>query len=158
MKKNVIAAAAACVLLGAVLMSGCGAEETPETTPEASTTETTLAEAGQDICTVETPCGELHFQARWSDYMQIRQEQEGDTHRVFFMARLNEKDYPLFDLAIGPAADETDTMVLTDEQGIRHRVDVNMEESMEYAELDSNGQEILYSMQEQINFIIENMK
>lgn len=110
----------------------------------------------KDICTVETIYGELHFQALWSDYMQIEQKQEGDVVQVFFLARLNEQDYPLFDLTISPTASEGQ-LVLTDTLGAKHGVDVNMEASMEYENLDSNGQEILYSMQEQVNFIIENL-
>ena len=109
------------------------------------------------VCSVETGYGELHFQDRWSPYMQIRQEQEGDVVRVYFMAHLDEKDYPLFDLTIRPEPGTDDRLQLTDASGGKHAVEVNMEESIEHEELDSAGQELLYSMQEQVNFIIENL-
>ena len=131
----------------------------PEQTEPAQTTPTAPPQTTplQDVCSVETVYGELHFQVQWSPYMQIRQEQEGDRVRVYFLARLNEKDYPLFDLTISADPGSEGQLQLTDFAGGKHGVEVNMEETLEHEELDAAGQELLYSMQEQVNFIIENL-
>ena len=162
-----------CALLTGTVLSGCGAEETEVSTttvtteatqpttaaPEEQSSEATQPEMPLDeVCTVETPYGELHFQAQYSPYMKIRQEQEGDVLKVFFLAELNGKEYPLFDLTISDKTGEDDQLLLTDDMGVQRSVDVYMADNLEHEELDSSGQQILYSMQEQINFILQNMK
>ena len=130
---------------------------------EAPTEETTQPQqleptpVDEQTCEVETIYGSLYFRTDWSEYMQIQQLQQDDTLKVSFLARVNEKDYPLFDLLIHKDQGEA-PFVLTDSQGNPHGVDVRVEQQLEHEELDENGQRILYAMQEEINFVLENLK
>lgn len=163
MKRNLLVAL--CLLL--LVFTGCGqkAEETAQQ-PEAATeapdvqeTEETPVETTvrYDIMVVNTPYGDLYYQEQWSDNMVVEQKEEGDLVRVSFLAKFNGLKYALFDLVIGGGEEES-VATITDAAGTVRNVSVNFLELGEYPELSEDDQNQLYAMQEDINYVIENIK
>ena len=106
---------------------------------------------------VNTPYGDLYYQEQWSDNMVVEQKAEGDLVRVSFLAEFNGLKYALFDLVIGGGEEES-VATITDAAGTVRNVSVNFLELGEYPELSEDDQNQLYAMQEDINYVIENIK
>lgn len=133
-------------------------QETQATQPT-EITEPGASESIEDlnVGVVTTPYGTLYYHEQWRTYMQTHQQMEGDTLTVSFLAKINEVEYPLFQVIIGHP-DAEPMAQLTDEQGIKRNVYVTVEEYPEYAQLDEGNQRLLYAMQEEVNFVFENIK
>lgn len=171
-----IAVLCVCMLLAAWL-TGCNVQEPATTTdsaptqqptdtqPQANTTVPTVTTVTtapteptvENGVTVRTKYGFLFYQDQWEECMVVTQTDDGDCITVVFEAQINEIRYPLFRVVIGTS--EGDPVgQLTDAQGKQHDVFVYPDEIGEYAELTDGEQNRLYAMQEEINFLIENLK
>lgn len=106
---------------------------------------------------VYTKYGKLYYQDQWVDFMRTVQTEEGKNLVVSFVAEFDGVKYPLFQLIIGEC-DGDPIGQLTDDQGVKHNVFVAMEEIGELTQLTEGEQNRLFAMQEEINFIIENLE
>lgn len=106
---------------------------------------------------VHTKYGKLYYQDQWADFMRTVQTEEGKNLVVSFVAEFDGVKYPLFHLTIGEY-DGDPIGQLTDAQGVKRNVFVTMEEIGELSQLTEGEQNRLFAMQEEINFIIENLE
>lgn len=148
--------------------AGCGNQgEVELTDPSTETTEQTEAAPDEtqeeqipedtNVVVVSTPYGELRYQEQWVEFMKTKQEMEGDILYVTFAAEFNGLEYELFELVIGEDGEDPVTQI-TDAEGTKRNVNVNFTELVEYPELAEDEQNRLYAMQEDINFVVENIK
>lgn len=170
MRRRVLVCAVSILMLAAVL-TGCGSkpeqvESTAVTEAQTQATEaeeTTIAtEAVQetvppDCVVVSTPYGNLQYQDQWMEFMSVDQVRNGDDLVVTFSALINDVKYPLFELTIG-AGDGNAAGQITDANGVRRDVYVHMMEIVDTAALTDSEQNRIFAMQEDINYVIENLK
>lgn len=162
MKKIRIAAVLISVLAAAGMFAGCDEQIyqtlTPQQTYQTEQTEQTQqTQLDPNMVVVSTPYGDLYYQEQWEGYMKTEQVIEGSSVKVCFTAQVGDGNYPLFEVTIGEG--EGDAVgQLTDSDGKKRNVYVSVEESIEHAELTDEQQRRLYAMQEDINFVIENLK
>lgn len=166
----------ACLLLCLLVVTGCGrkpvqSETLPEKVEVTAPAETVVApvetnvqetiaqetEPRYDVVVVNTAYGDLCYQEQWYERMRVRQEEQGDLLLVRFLAEFNGVEYALFELMLGVPAEEA-YVFITDQAGTARGVGVNFLELGEYPELSEDDQNQLYAMQEDINFVIENIK
>lgn len=164
-----------CLLLILAAFTGCGKSEEKKTqVPEEKPAMETVMQTGAAMETeavaeteegvripnaiaVSTPYGKIYYQEQWAEFMKVEQLSEDDILRVRFVAEINGADYPLFALNIG-TAEEDAIAQLTDADGVQRNVQVIMEENGDYQGLSAEEQNRLCAMQEEINFVIENLK
>lgn len=157
------------------MLTGCGSDKEDKTTGESAAaaqtaptvaqteppmeqTEPTAAQTESDpYVTVGTPYGDLYYQSMWSDCMKTEQTRNGDALEVSFSTQINGKAYLLFVVVIGPG-DGTPAGELTDAEGTKREVSVRFEELAESPELTEGERNRLYAMQEEINYVIDNLK
>ena len=169
-----IAVLVMCLLLCLMTVTGCGqkgVQEQPPAQTEAPDAQTAPAAAETDppenapaeteprldVMVVSTPYGKIYYQEQWAEFMKVEQFSEGDALNVRFVAEINGIDYPLFVLIVG-AAEQDAVAQLTDADGVQRNVQVHMEETGDHAGLSVEEQNRLCAMQEEINFVIENLK
>lgn len=107
------------------------------------------------VC-VSTIYGDLYYQDQWMDFMVVEQTPGADALTVMFQAKLNEQTFDLFVLTIG---EHTGSPVgqITDASGVKREVYVQLCDLGDISHLSAGEQNRLYAMQEEINFVIENM-
>lgn len=142
-------------------------EETKETdvlSEEAASTEEEATEVPVEeeildpyVIAVDTTYGKLYYQEQWAEFMKVEQTTEGDILLVHFYAEVNGANYPLFTLSIG-GGDGDPAAVLTDADGVQRDVYVIIEEIMEQDSFSEEEQNRLYAMQEEINYVMQNIK
>ena len=111
-----------------------------------------------DYCVaVNTVYGVLYYQDQWIDYMVVQQEQSATVLTVIFQAEMDGKMYSLFTLTIGS---QTGSVVgrITDADGTQRGVVAVMSDLGDISHLTENERNRLYAMQEDINFVIANLK
>lgn len=170
MKKRILAGAVSVLLLATVLV-GCGKAKEPKvqdpevvtqdtTAPVAENTEpvTEPEETIPDGCVaVDTAYGRLLYQDQWIEFMQTEQTSQADNLIVLFYTEINNVRYELFELTIG-SGDGYAAGQLTDRDGTVRDVFARMIELEETDVLSDSEQNRLFAMQEDINFIVENLE
>lgn len=157
-----------CALLLAGMLSGCASKEEIKTDEESVTTaqteppvvqteQPTVQTEGISHVTVSTPYGDLYSQDQWADLMKTEQKADGESVVVSFSTEINGTAYPLFHISIG-SGDGALVGELTDAEGTKREVYAYMETITESPELTSAEQNRLYAMQEDINYIIDNLE
>ena len=89
--------------------------------------------------------------------MRVIQTEEDTGIIVSFGAEFNGVRYELFHLSIGEFGGNPVGQI-TDAQGVVHKVYAEAEELGIYPELTETEQNRLFAMQEDINFVLENLK
>ena len=89
--------------------------------------------------------------------METEQNVTDDAVEVSFYAQINDMNYTLFYVTIGPG-EGTCVGELTGPDGVKREVFVRSNEMEEVPELSESERNRLYAMQEDINYIIENLK
>lgn len=106
---------------------------------------------------VHTDYGDLHYPDRWQEYVTIRQEQNGSTIEVTFETESGGKTYELFRILIGGDGNEV-IGSLTDNAGTQRNVYLYVKETAVSTDLDEAEQTRFYAMQEDLNYLIDNLK
>lgn len=169
MKIRVLAGVMSILTLG-MLLAGCGGQkEAPPETAEAvvtevselpettAATEVVLETVPPNCVIVSTPYGNLQYQDQWHEFMYVDQVQDGENIVVTFSAKFDNGQYPLFALTIGSLGEEPAAQI-TDAAGVQRGVYVQMMEIVESDVLSDAEQNRVYAMQEDINYVIENIK
>ena len=155
----------ACALLLAVLLAGCGAEQADaETDTQKQEPELTIRTAEKqeetdspESLSVNTDYGTLFYPAQWADLIQTEAEAAGDTIVVSFSTAIGEKTYPLFKVTIG-GTEGAEVGQLTDREGTKRTVYMSMDEIEEDPGLTGEERDRLYTMQEDLNYLIDHLK
>lgn len=137
-----------------------GSGDATEATEDPGTVETEPEEQVIEIpdhIVVNTPYGYMQYRDQWAEFMRTEQQTEGDTVSVFFTAVINEVEYALFTVTVGGDNGEP-ICRMTDAAGVERNVYVYVEEIVSISALTEGEQDRLYAMQEEINYIIENIK
>ena len=106
---------------------------------------------------VETSYGTLYYQGQWEEFMVVEQTETENGVKVSFRAEFNDCSYPLFVFCIGEG-EGVEVGSVTDSEGNSHPVFASMEELEIGEDLTDVETNRLYAMQEDINFVIDNLK
>ena len=134
-------------------MEGMGATEGTEV-PEATDAP---GQAGSGGVLIATKYGNLYYQDQWEDFMRIELTEKETYVIVAFAAEVDGVKYPLFHVIVGES-DGDPVGQITDAQGAKHDVFVYMEEISGTSDLTEGEQNRLFAMQEEINYVIENLE
>jgi len=138
---------AACLLAGALLLSGCGNTREPTEQPQ---------ETGESLSQVEIsmPEYELSYSGQWKD--QIRTEEILSENRagLRFWVQLSTEEAPIFTLYYNSDEGELVT-VLTDSQG--NKIPVAFEMNTLPDNLDEDDANLFYAAQDAVNEIVESL-
>ena len=106
---------------------------------------------------ISTQYGDLYYPDQWTEFVKTEQKSENDVVVVRFGAEINSKVYPLFEVMIGgEGANSVGT--LTDSAGTSRNVSINVDEIVQDPDLTEGEQNRLYAMQEDLNYLIDNLK
>lgn len=131
-------------------------EETQAPTVQQVTEETKPAISAKGVL-IHTKYGDLYYQEQWEEFMFVETVDNGTYIIVAFEAEVESVRYPLFHLTIGQIEGDSIGQI-TDEQGNKHDVAVFMEEVDGLHNLTEGEQNRLFAMQEEINYLIENLE
>ena len=147
MKRKMCAVLAVGAMLFALLLNGCEKTE--------KGTENQVNNANDII--ISTQYGDLYYPDQWTEFVKTEQKSENDVVVVSFGAEINSKVYPLFEVMIGgEGANSVGT--LTDSAGTSRNVSINVDEIVQDPDLTEGEQNRLYAMQEDLNYMIDNLK
>lgn len=168
--------AVACLLL-AMLLSGCKAEhpdQTVTTHTPAISTQTSLPEETVEVpqehaaaesapvpetepepVAVETPYGTLYYQHRWDGIVQTEQNMTENVLCVTFFAEIEGTQYRAFSVIIG--GPEANAGRIRDGEGAERNVCVSMEDLGDLSALTDDQRDMLYALQEEINFVTDKL-
>lgn len=136
----------ATILFFSMLLTGCGGGE-------AEITETQVSESIE----ITTDYGTLYYPDQWEEFIKTEQQTIGETIVVSFVAQIQDVEYPLFEVTIG-GSEGTEVGELTDEEGAKRIVYLHVNELEEDPALTEGEQNRLYAMQEDLNYLIDNLK
>lgn len=131
-------------------------ENTKETTQQSMVTNSNLKEE-RELVTIETQYGNLYYQSCWNSFMQVEQEVNENSIIVTFQAEFHNVIYPLFQVTIGEA-EGSPVGTLIDQSGTRRDVYIQLMKLEGVSALTIDEQNRLYAMQEEINYVIENLE
>lgn len=128
----------------------------PMEIPEETTAESTAApETEPQPIPVETPYGTLYYQPQWEGLLLTEQTMTDEVLCVIFRTRIGEQEYQLFRISIG--VPEANAGTISDRDGNRRNVQVSMEELGDLSALTEDQKNMLYALQEEINFVIDKL-
>lgn len=149
-----------CVIFVCGVLAGCGNDDVQNDNVQ-NVQEDQNNNASTDVIpedvVVHTDYGDLHYPDRWQEYVTIRQEQNGNTITVIFETRSGEETYELFKVLIGDGSSEV-VGSLTDDTGTQRNVYLYVEELPTDSGLEETEQTRFYAMQEDLNYLIDNLK
>lgn len=161
-KKNTLIGKVMCVLLISLLITGCSsANDDVKGDGEANTDLQQTQNTHEDDFEIKTTYGVLYFPNQWEDYVQVDQAQENESVEVAFSGKIKEDAelVPLFSIIIGDdAGDAAAAGKLTGDDGVQRMVSVKIEEIVEDDSLSETEQNRLYAIQEELNYLIDNLK
>lgn len=167
MRKRITAVYLISVLLLMVILTACGSDtekpasqptETQVTAVPTEAVEPTQPSTEDDpYVTVSTPYGDLYYQDQWESDMIVEQKMEGESATVSFSTAIHDTTYSLFSVTIGPGEGAL-VGELTDASGIKREVYASMAALPDLSGLTAGEQNRLYAMQEDINYVIQNLK
>ena len=106
---------------------------------------------------IQTEYGDLYYPGQWEEYLKTEQTMDNDSLQVSFSAHLGDKNYPMFQVTIGDSED-TEVGELTDSSGTKRTVHMKVTELEGLEELSETDQHQLYAMQEELNYVIDNLE
>lgn len=114
------------------------------------------AELAEDIV-ISTDYGALHYPTYWKEYVNIQQKQKEDVITVTFQTEIEDKDCTLFEILIGDC-DGTIVGSLEDADGVQRNVYLKAAELPETIDMSEDEESRFYAMQEDLNYLIDNLK
>ena len=158
--KHILALLVVLMILG--LLVACSsvdtsAESLSTESVENSSVDEDTPSVSQDDIVISTQYGDLYYPEQWTEFVKTTQENSGDTIVVKFEAEINGNTYELFDVIVNGDSG-TSVGEITDEKGVMWNVAVSLNELTEISELTEGEQNRLYAMQEDVNYLIDNLK
>lgn len=143
-----------CMLLMALLLCGCGSKANENTQNENSDN----IEISEDIV-VETKNGDIKYSDQWEEFARTEVTEENEISEVVFSAEINGNSYKLFEVVINGDESKGEYVGdVTDKDGQTHKVYIKMESIEQDDNLSDEEMNRLYAMQEDINYIIDNLE
>ncbi len=144
------------LMMFSLLLGGCAKdfEQTQGQIPQGTTQ---ALESQMDWICIETGYGNMYYPQKWEDSLIVTQKVDSGKLTVQFDARLSEKQYTLFSVIVGEANGDL-VGELTDDHGNRRRVYLVVAELADISNLSQGEQEILFAMQEDLNYLLDNLK
>ncbi len=141
------------VLAAVLLLCGCGNK-----TSESSNDAADDAQLSEDVV-VETKNGNLKYSDQWEGFIKADVTEENDISDVVFSAEINGNSYKLFEIIInGDESSGEYAGDIHDSDGQTHKVYLKMEALEQDDNLSEEEMNRLYAMQEDINYIIDNLE
>lgn len=106
---------------------------------------------------IHTEYGDLHYPDQWREYVKTHQKKSKGTVEITFEAKIEKSYYKLFEILIGGDNGEI-IGKLTDNNGIQRNVYLCVAELPVNSGLDEAEQNRFYAMQEDLNYLIDNLK
>ena len=160
------------MILSMTMLSACGNNERTDSSASSAETMSSISssqnetgsssESSEEIqddklMTIETKYGVLYYPAKYKDSLATEESEENDILSVDFKANIDEKTYTLFKVMI--CDEEGDSVgTIKDGDGQEHNVFIDINELDDISDLDEDVQNRLYSMQEGVNVLIDNLK
>lgn len=109
--------------------------------------------------TIRTDYGDLHYPGKWDDTVSFEVIYEDEIVRVRVFAVLHDKNYDLFNVLIADNSSQgVKSGEITDSSGNKRNVYVQLDEIKTDSELTKDEMNTLYAMQEDINYLLDNLK
>lgn len=157
--KRVLFMAFVCLIAILFLSTGCSSnvnDANKNSSPQNNVTEADAAEEYDDIV-IETTYGNLYFPGKWRECLQVEQSNIESVVEVAFSAKVDTHIISLFSIVIGDNGDSA-AGILTDNAGTQRNVTVKIEDLSENESISQDDLELLYSIQEDLNYLIDNLK
>lgn len=153
MKITRIISAVCCVLAFATL---CGCGKNIDRGSLQTTAAVNIYADMNGAIKIDTEYGALYFPDQWADHLRVGVTDVGGGLTVTFSAKIGDKEYPLFDFAIGHEQG-TEVGSLTDANGQARTVYLRLKDIEFDSELNGEERSLLYAMQEDVNFAINSL-
>lgn len=141
-----------CIILFCIFWTGCSNDSDLKKSENSNLFETISSDF-----VIQTDYGDLHYPDQWREYVKTIQEKKSDTIKVTFEFEVDKSDYKLFEILIGGDNGEI-IGKLTDNNGIQRNVYLRVAELPMNSSLDEAEQNRFYAMQEDLNYLIDNLK
>lgn len=114
------------------------------------------AEEDSEDLSVDILYGVIHFPNEFSDYTHVEIEDNDEQYRVVFCCKYEDNNIPLFAVTFGEPEEGAEIVgQLIDTQNVAKNVSINVYELSLDTEWAENNAELLYSMQEAVNYVVE---
>lgn len=165
-------AAGAGLMLAAGLLTACAGSKSSEpasaeTEAQSSISVSAAGETGadnaldlprdQEDMQVKTKYGTLRYPDQWAEFASADVEESGDAVLVHFKAVFDDQTFPLFDISIG-SGQGTEAGKIKGPDGQERSVYVTMNELEGTSGLDQTKKDRLFAMQEDVNYILDNLE
>lgn len=147
-----------CVALICIIFTGC-ATDNLKSDSSGSVSLVENSDAGETInnIVINTDYGDLYYPEQWSEWLVTEQSKEDESLIVSFSALIDDVEYLMFQVTIGNS-DDVEVGEITDHSGTKRTVYMQLIEIEENDELTESEQQRLYAMQEDLNYLIDNLK
>ena len=111
----------------------------------------------KDCLEVETKEGTLKYPDQWEEFAKAKVDESAGSTVIHYTASFDKKTYELFDVTIGKG-EGSKVGEIKGEDGKTRPVYVSMKKLEGIDKLSKAKQNRLYAMQEDVNYIIDNLK
>ncbi len=150
------------IALLSIIISGCSSTTEKTDADKDRMVEETKPDKGDteklEDLVIHTEYGDLHYPEQWREYISINQESADDNVIVSFETESGNTTYPLFQIIIGNDKDGTIVGGLMDESGTQRNVCLRVYEIPENVDLAEEELSRFYAMQEDLNYLVDNLE
>lgn len=143
-----------CMLMTMCVLVACGSGSSSEGVKDSNALK---AVDKADCLEIETTVGTLKYPDQWEEFAVAKVEESGSATVIHFTASFDKKTFNLFDITIGEG-DGSEVGEIKGEDGKTRKVYVTMKDMEGIEKLDKTKQNRLYAMQEDVNYIIDNLE
>lgn len=112
----------------------------------------------QDL-SIDIPYGVIRFPSEFSDYTHIETEETEERYKIIFSCKYEENNIQLFDVTFGEPEEGADVVgQLIDTGDDSKKISVRVYELKQDTTWTQDNAELLYSMQEAVNYVMENFE
>lgn len=151
---------AICIALSVFALVGCGC--TRQDGAQSGATDASSQEDAQSLASetmvISTDRGDLYYSDEWEGLVNVAQETVGDTLVATFTTDVEGQTIGLFKVFIdGTESDGFAAGSLTDAEGNKHSVFIQVDDHSNMEGLDASTQDRIYAMTDGVNTLIEHL-